>query len=43
MHKKNTEFWIVYLLKKNIHTTTMKTNMRFTFLMVKLVPFALLS
>ena len=33
----------MYLLKKNIHTTTMKTNLRFTFLIVKLVPFALLS
>ena len=33
----------MYLLKKNIHTTTMKTNIRFTFLIVKLIPFALLS
>ena len=33
----------MYLLKKNIHTTTMKKNIRFTFLVVKLIPFALLS
>ena len=33
----------MYLLKKNIRTTTMKTNMRFTFLIVKLIPFVLLS
>ena len=33
----------MYLVKKNIHTTTMKTNIRFTSLIVKLKPFALLS
>ena len=33
----------MYLLKKNIYTTTMKTNIRFTFLIVKLIPFVLLS
>ena len=33
----------MYLVKKNIHTTTMKTNIRFTSLIVKLIPFALLS
>ena len=33
----------MYLLKNNINTTTMKTNVRFTFLIVKLIPFALLS
>ena len=33
----------MYLFKKNIHTTTMKTNIRFTFPIVKLIPFALLS
>ena len=43
LYTKNTGFWIMYLLKKNIHTTTMKTNIRFTFLIVKLIPFALLS
>ena len=32
----------MYLLKKNIHTTSMKTNIRFTFLIVKLIPFVLL-
>ena len=32
----------MYLLKKNIHTTTMKTNIRFTFLIVKLIPFAVI-
>ena len=32
----------MYLLKKNIHTTTMKTNIRFTFLIMKLIPFVLL-
>ena len=33
----------MFLLKKNIHTTTMKTKTRFTFLIVILIPFALLS
>ena len=33
----------MFLLKKNIHTTTMKKKTRFTFLIVILVPFALLS
>ena len=33
----------MYLVKKNIHTTTMKTNIRFTSLIVKLMPFVLLS
>ena len=33
----------MFLLKKNIHTTKMKTKTRFTFLIVILIPFALLS
>ena len=33
----------MFLLKQNIHTTTMKTKTRFTFLIVILIPFALLS
>ena len=33
----------MFLLKKNIHTTTMKKKTRFTFLIVILIPFALLS
>ena len=42
MHKKHRILDHV-LIKKNIHTTKMKTNIRFTFLIVKLIPFVLLS